>query len=300
MTARRASKSAVRITPSLLRRWPLPKLDQTLGKEGRGKVLVVGGSEQIPGAVILSAIGALRAGAGTLQIATSSGVAPFVATLVPEARVIGLRQSRSGELSSTSCRTIHTEVARCDALLIGPGMMDPRAGVALLQHCVRAQTRATLVVDAAPLAAFHGRKPLPRRYSGGVIATPHTGEMAKLWGVPRERVIADPLDLASRAAARLGIIVALKGADTFVAAPDGRVFHNTAGNVGLGTSGSGDTLAGVIAGLCARGAEPLQAAVWGIYLHAKAGEILARKIAPLGFLARELLTEIPPLLSKLT
>jgi hydroxyethylthiazole kinase-like uncharacterized protein yjeF len=156
------------------------------------------------------------------------------------------------------------------------------------------------VVDAAPLAAFRGRQPPARRYPGGIIATPHAGEMAKLWGVSREQVLANPLELARSAAARLGIIVALKGADTFVAAPDGRVFHNTAGNMGLGTSGSGDTLAGVIAGLCARGAEPLQAAVWGIYLHAKAGEVLARKVAPLGFLARELLTEIPPLLGKLS
>ncbi len=93
-------------------------------------------------------------------------------------------------------------------------------------------------------------------------------------------------------------MVALKGAQTFVVAPDGSAYRNTAGNVGLGTCGSGDALSGVIAGLTARGAPPLQAAVWGVYLHAKAGDILARRIGPLGFLARELLTEIPPLLVK--
>jgi len=93
--------------------------------------------------------------------------------------------------------------------------------------------------------------------------------------------------------------VALKGAQTFVVAPDGTAYRNTAGNVGLGTSGSGDTLSGVIAGLSARGASALQAAVWGVYLHAKAGDVLARRIGGLGFLARELLSEIPPLLVKL-
>jgi len=105
--------------------------------------------------------------------------------------------------------------------------------------------------------------------------------------------------VARAAAAQLGLVITLKGAHTFVVAPDGTAFQNDAGNVGLGTSGSGDVLSGVIAGLCARGASALQAAVWGVYLHAKAGDRLARRIGPLGFLARELLGEIPQLLRKL-
>ena len=97
----RASK-AVHVTPGLLRRWALPALDGALGKEDRGHVLVVGGSEEIPGAVMLAALGALRAGAGKLQIATSRGVAPAVGVAVPEARVIGLAHDRRGELTATS------------------------------------------------------------------------------------------------------------------------------------------------------------------------------------------------------
>lgn len=100
-------------------------------------------------------------------------------------------------------------------------------------------------------------------------------------------------------AARLDAVVALKGPETFIAAPDGTTYRNTAGNLGLGTSGSGDTLSGVIAGLAARGADPLQAAVWGVFVHARAGELLARRIAPLGFLARELLAEVPALVASL-
>jgi NAD(P)H-hydrate repair Nnr-like enzyme with NAD(P)H-hydrate dehydratase domain len=120
--------------------------------------------------------------------------------------------------------------------------------------------------------------------------------MAQIWGSTPEQVLADPLTIARAAARELGAIVTLKGAQTFVVAPDGRAFHNTAGNIGLGTSGSGDALSGVIAGLSARGASALQAAVWGVYLHAKAGDVLARRMGPLGFLAREVLTEIPSLL----
>jgi NAD(P)H-hydrate repair Nnr-like enzyme with NAD(P)H-hydrate dehydratase domain len=123
--------------------------------------------------------------------------------------------------------------------------------------------------------------------------------MARLCGVDRDEVLARPKETVTAMARKLGIIIALKGPCTYVAAPDGQLLHNTAGNLGLGTSGSGDTLAGVIVGLCARGASPLQATAWGVHVHAKAGEALARKVAPLGFLARELLGEVPPLLAKL-
>jgi hydroxyethylthiazole kinase-like uncharacterized protein yjeF len=298
--ARRARAAGPRtITPALLRAWPLPEVDGALGKVERGQVLVVGGSEQVPGAVILSAVAALRAGAGTLQIATSRSVAPYVATQVPEARVIGLSQTRSGELAKSSCRAIHEEVERADAVLIGPGMFDGRAGMELVQHCLSGGTRAALIVDAAALTALRSKPRTRRKSALTVIAMPHAGEMAKLWGVTREQVMNDPLALARSAAQELDIVLALKGAETFIGAPDGRVFRNTAGNPGLGTSGSGDTLAGITAGLCARGADPLQATVWGVYLHAKAGEALARSVAPLGFLARELPGEVPRLLAQL-
>jgi len=296
---KRSRPRAALVDPELLRAWPLPALDGKEGKEERGHVLVVGGSVEIPGAVILAATAALRAGAGKLQIATSRSVAPAVAIRMPEARVVGLGESARGELSGDSCRAIHDEVGRCDALLIGPGMMDARAGTRLLRHCVASAARAALIVDAAPLAAFTGRKPLQRRHDAGIVLTPHAGEMAKLWGVERDEVRAHALDIATEAAACLGAIVVLKGRHTWIVAPDGSAYQNTAGNVGLGTSGSGDALAGVIAGLCARGAEPLQAAVWGVYLHARAAEVLAKKMGGVGFLARELLPEIPRLLAAL-
>lgn len=285
---------STRIGPALLRRLPLPPVDGEQGKEGRGCVLVVGGSEQIPGAVILAATAALRAGAGKLQIATGRRVAPWVAVAVPEARVIGLPCSPTGELAARACAAIRDEAASCDALLVGPGMMDARAGVELVRRCVRQPRGPALIVDAAPLAAF------PEARAGGrpVILTPHAGEMATLWGVRKEEVQAAPLRIARAAAARLGVVVVLKGAVTIVAAPNGSAFHNTAGNSGLGTSGSGDALSGVIAGLCARGADPLHAAIWGVYLHARAGDVLARRMGQQGFLAREIAPEIPPLIEQ--
>lgn len=302
--------SVTRIDAQLLQRWRLPAMNGELGKVGRGQVLVIGGSVQNPGAVMLAGISALRAGAGRLQLATASKVAPLVAVSVPEARVIGLLQGTDGELSTTSCRAIRAEMAACDTLLVGPGMMRDRAAAAVLRAYFDGACTGSMVVDAGALAAFtaHAQKPAASpqrsRASAGTepqlaILTPHAGEMARMCGIERSAVLDDPLGIAREAAARYRAVIVLKGAETFVAGPDGHAFHNTAGGLGLGTSGSGDALAGLIAGLSARGAEPLQAAVWGVHLHALAGDRLSRRLGPLGFLARELSPEVPFLLEEL-
>ncbi|HLL24212.1 MAG TPA: NAD(P)H-hydrate dehydratase [Kofleriaceae bacterium] len=284
----------IRINPALLRRWPLPALDSELGKVARGKVLVVGGSDEIPGAAVLAALAALRAGAGTLAIATTRLVAPHVAVVVPEARVIGVPATRQGELAATAARLLHDDIGRCNALLVGPGMLEGPAAGPLLATAARSNPGATVVVDAGALAAVRALRTRP----DGAVITPHVGEMAKLCGVDAKGIAAHAREHALETAAELGVVVVLKGATTYIAAPDGTCYANVAGNLGLGTSGSGDTLSGVIAGLGARGATPLQAAVWGVHVHAKAGELLARRVAPLGFLARELLDAVPGLVAR--
>jgi len=115
-----------------------------------------------------------------------------------------------------------------------------------------------------------------------------------------EEVAHDPAATARRAAAELRAVVALKGAETYIATPDGTAYCYRSENIGLATSGSGDTLSVVIAGLAARGAEPAQAAAWGVYLHGAAGARLSERVGQVGFLARELLAEIPPLMAQLS
>jgi ADP-dependent NAD(P)H-hydrate dehydratase len=291
--------SARRITASLLRGWPLPKPDPKLGKESRGDALIVGGSAQIPGAAMLAGLCALRAGAGRLQIATARSVASEVAVAMLEARVIPLPETRRGELGAGAYRTLRAEIAACNALLLGPGMCDGRAALELVRHCVRARASCALILDAEALRIFDGRKPLGSSLTGEVVITPHAGEMARLWGCERDIVLKSPLKVAREAASALRVVVVMKGPRTFIVAPDGRAFYNEAGNSGLGTSGSGDALSGVIAGLAARGATALQAASWGVHLHAMAGDVLAKRIGPLGFLAREIPAEIPALLGQL-
>jgi hydroxyethylthiazole kinase-like uncharacterized protein yjeF len=145
-----------------------------------------------------------------------------------------------------------------------------------------------LLDDPARVAARGGR----------MVLTPHAGEMAALTGLSKDEVLADPLAAARGAAQRLKAVIVMKGAVTHVVTPDGQAWRHEGGVKGLATSGSGDVLAGVICGLLARGAHPAQAAVWAVYLHARAGLRLSQRIGPLGFLARELLDEIAPALAQ--
>jgi NAD(P)H-hydrate repair Nnr-like enzyme with NAD(P)H-hydrate dehydratase domain len=119
-------------------------------------------------------------------------------------------------------------------------------------------------------------------------------------GMERKDVEAEPANAACQAASELYSVMALKGALTFVATPRREVSVCREGNVGLATSGSGDVLAGIIAGLLARGAPAFVATCWGVYLHATAGDRLSRRIGPLGFLAHELLAEIPGIMGALS
>lgn len=298
-TATKKVKPGTRLSAALLRSWPLPSLAGAQGKEDRGRVLVVGGSAQIPGGVRLAGEAALRAGAGKLQIAIAQSAAQGLAIAMPEARVIGLSESRSGELARRSVQKIAGEADRCDALVVGPGMMESVAAEQLLRHCVLGACAGLLVVDGAALDAFRELRRLPAAQKRGVIITPHSGEMARLCGIDRDEVLRRPAALALEVARALDVVVVLKGPVSHLAAPDGRSLVNTRGNKGLGTSGSGDVLAGIIGGLAARGADAFQAAAWGVYAHARAGEVLARQIAPLGFIARELLPVIPKVLHQL-
>jgi hydroxyethylthiazole kinase-like uncharacterized protein yjeF len=300
----RASKVSegrpVRITRALLRDWPLPQPSDASDKEDRGRVLVVGGETETPGAVILAATAALRAGAGKLRIATCRSLASHVAVSVLEARVVALPETRNQAIAASG----KEEIIRCSkdtrAVLIGPGLIDERAAARIARVMIARVKGATLILDAAALSFFKNSGRRPQSLSGKIILTPNADEMCEMLGISEASLKRDPCAAARRVASELGVCLVMKGNETFIAAPQTKkVYSNRAGNVGLATSGSGDVLSGIIAGLAARGAPPLQAAVWGVYLHARAGDELAKRTGRLGYLARELLQEVPALMSLL-
>jgi ADP-dependent NAD(P)H-hydrate dehydratase len=182
---------------------------------------------------------------------------------------------------------------------MGPGMIAEEEAAALAGTLLEGTAGPAFALDAAAMSGLRDQRAALRRHGGRVVITPHAGEMAGLLGMAKAAVEEDPLGTARRAAAMLQVVVALKGAATWIADPAGRAWVNRHGCGGLGTSGSGDTLAGLIAGLLARGAEPAQAVLWGVYTHAEAGHRLARAQGPLGFLAREIPGEFPRILADL-
>jgi hydroxyethylthiazole kinase-like uncharacterized protein yjeF len=291
---------AVAVGPALLRKLALPKPDDGASKDERGRVLVVGGSAQVAGAVRLAGEAALRAGAGKLQMATVVSSAAALGMAVPESLVVALPQGRSGEImGARAAQLLGRNASSVDAMLIGPGMQSARAAHALIASLVgRLRGDATLILDAAAIEALRTNDSLLATLGGRAVLTPHAGEMASLLGVEKDAVEAAPAELALGAAGTFGAVVVLKGATSWIATPEGALYRYDGGNVGLATSGSGDTLAGIVAGLAARGAPPVHAVAWGVFLHGSAGRALARRMGTLGFLARELLAEIPPLLRR--
>jgi len=290
------SSDGIPIDAALLRSWPLPQPGDG-GKDERGRIFVVAGAPKMPGAAILCATAALRAGAGKLQIGTCASVAAHVGSAVLESLVVPLDETPSGAIALTSAPEIIERANEADALVIGPGLVDESASSDLIA-AVAAKLDVPAVIDAAALACFAGRRDAFARLRGRAVLTPHAGEMATMLDCERDAVEAHRPRYAREAAQKFGAIVALKGATTYVADPAGALYRNDHGDVGLATSGSGDVLAGIIGGLLARGTEPLHAAVWGVSLHAHAGAALSDRIG-LGFLARELPPEIPHLMREL-
>jgi hydroxyethylthiazole kinase-like uncharacterized protein yjeF len=284
------------VNDSLLRRWPLPSYDGAADKESRGHVLVVAGSREMPGAAWLAATGALRAGAGKLVVATGASVATGLALMLPESRVIALPESSAGGLRTSGLDSIRESLDCVDAVLLGPGWTDKATSHAFTQKVLdAARAQTPVVLDAM---AMDGIDQVTAR--GLRLLTPHAGEMAHLWDVTKAEVLAHSQEFCVMTAERWQCVVALKGATTFVATPDGSLWCHQAARPGLGTSGSGDALAGVIAGVVARGATLAQAAVWGVALHSRAGSALAATRGPIGFLASELLVKIPALMHLLS
>lgn len=292
-----SENNVIQVLPEVLQQWPLPQPDAEADKNERGRILIVGGAPQMPGAVILAATAALRAGAGRLRIATVGSIATAVGVAVPEAYVVSLKETEAGGIHPDEAEKLSDLANWAKAVVIGPGMLDEENTLKLLQKFLPLIKKPTLLLDATSFVSLYEDATSLHRFDGNAVITPHAGEMASILKLEKDYIEANQLEIAQQASHKLGVVVALKGHYTYIAAPtQAPVYCNQFGNVGLAMSGSGDVLAGIIGGLLARGVEPHQAAVWGVYAHARAGDELAQKVGQVGYLARELLNEIPALL----
>lgn len=294
------------VTPSLLRDWPLPAPGED--KYSRGSVLVIGGARATPGAALLAGAAALRAGAGKLTLAVAESVAVHVGVALPECGAMGLPETPGGSVTGEGLDLISSYLDSADAILVGPGLDDPDLAEDLLRALVEREAAAgdkndgggpAVVLDAFALGALVNVQDRCDPWKGRLILTPNPKEAEILLGRDLKDLPADVAEIADRYQAVVscqGLIARPSGPD---APEESELWKITTGYGGLGTSGSGDVLAGAIAGLRARGTTGPQAACWGTHLHAAAADRLASRLGPLGFLARELADELPALMLEL-
>jgi hydroxyethylthiazole kinase-like uncharacterized protein yjeF len=317
------SKTAAQpVTPTLLRDWPLPGGGS--GKDDRGSVLVIGGARKTPGAALLAGTAALRAGAGRLTLAVAGSTAVQVAVALPEAGVVGLAETDDGAVEGSGVSVLAEELDKAAAVLVGPGLDDMDEAESLLRELLKldsgnaggdgrnpggSASRPALVLDAYALGCLPGLLGELGPWAGRLILTPNVTESGVLLGREVEDLHRDVAEIARR----YGAVVSCQGviADPGPGGKEGgspgnapgtgniQLWEITTGYGGLGTSGSGDILAGAIAGLRARGTSDAQATCWGTHLHAAAGDRLASRFGSLGYLARELADELPALMMEL-
>jgi ADP-dependent NAD(P)H-hydrate dehydratase len=286
------------VTKELFADWPLP--DPGSSKNTRGTVLMVGGSSSVPGAMILAGEGALRAGGGKLQVATTEGVAAQMAVSIPEALVSRTPELQSGDISPEAGDQILALAESATAILLGPGITSPEAATKLLTEIVPRLSHQRVVVDALGSAYITSDIESLHHLDTTAVLTVNPTEVAYTLGIEEDEVDKDPLAATVELAHRARAVVLCGGSDKYIANPAGQTWWVSAGCPGLGISGSGDVQAGIVTGLLARGADVEQAAVWGAWLHGRSGEVLAERVGPLGFLARELPAVVPGLLGELS
>ena len=280
------------VTTQLLRSWAPHEPDDGGDKHSRGTVAVVGGGTSTPGAVLLAGLAALRVGAGRLQVVTVDTTSVALGVTLPEAMVSGLPADEHGSISPDATDRLAETLSGAGTVVLGPGLSGDGVPSLLRQLLPRLGDDVTLVLDAVALTALAQMPELLAPLAARTVLTPNSGELAAL--LDGEQL--EEREACTAVVEKYGAVVSGRG---WVVCPDGRTWREEAGGIGLGTSGSGDVLAGLVGGMLARGAEPAQAAVWGQYLHAAAGDRLSAQLGRLGFLARELLDEVPRVLTTL-
>jgi NAD(P)H-hydrate epimerase len=271
------------------RRWLKPR-GASDHKGDFGHILMLAGSPTMPGAAIMAASGALRAGVGRLTAALPQACQLAFSTNLPEAMLLSLPEHAAGVILKSERDKISSfKVANC--FLIGPGLGRHDETQELVRDLLPYIDRPA-VVDADGLFAVCGYLPLLKSVKAPLIITPHPGEMAQLLGVRVEEVQENRTEVAVEFAKQCGVIVVLKGAGTVIATPEGRIFLNNNGNPGMAVGGSGDVLAGMVAALLAQGLAPAVATACAVWLHGKAGDLAAAVVGEASLLPHDLLNHV--------
>jgi NAD(P)H-hydrate epimerase len=249
---------------------------------------MVAGSEQYRGAALLAGGAALRAGCGMVYLGVPDVIRDGIDVALREAITIPLPTTEAGTVAPGAADVLVPYLEKANALAVGPGMGRQAETDEFIRALV-ARAGVPVAIDADGITAFAGRSDLLRRPGAQIVVTPHSGELARLVEAEVPDVPVERLDFTSKTAERLGLTLLHKGAPTLIAAPGAGVWVNTTGSSALATGGTGDVLTGIVAGLMAQGAEPLDAACVASWLHGRAGELAAEDRSTRGVVAGDLL-----------
>ena len=250
----------------------LPRRGADAHKKSSGSVALLAGSDEVGGAALLAARGAVRAGAGYATLGTTPGVKQAVTGAIPE--LLCRAVTAADVLGPDAVEAFRDVIEGADALAIGPGIGRGPDQEKLVEAALH-EARAPVVIDADGLNVLAGRTDVLRDRPGSAVLTPHPAELGRLLQQSVGEIQSDRLGAARRAARELGCVVLLKGFRTIVAAPGGEAVVNPSGGPELATAGTGDVLSGVLAALLAAGLPPFHAAWCGAYLHGVAGSLAA-------------------------
>ena len=271
----------------------LPERPEHGHKGTFGTCIVMAGARGYTGAACLAARSAVRAGAGLVKLAVPAGCCPVVESHVLEPVKVPLPETEAGTLSQEALGSLLEIGADAGAFAIGPGITTDPDTAALVCSLLPELDRP-FVLDADGINCLSGSLDVLKKLRAPAILTPHPGELARLTGGETARVNADRIETARSFTREHGIFLVLKGAPTVVASPEGIVYVNPTGNSGLGSGGTGDVLTGLIAGLLAQGAPPLDAACAGVFLHGRAADLAIEDLTEYSLCASDVLEAIPP------
>lgn len=271
--------------------------DRPIGanKGSFGKVLIAAGSVNYIGAACLAAGGAMRVGAGLVTLAAPRSLVPVMAAKLTETTYLPLAETRLGGVAPEAARTVSQNLENYNVLLAGCGLGQGIPVARFIANSILRSKRPlpSLIMDADGLNALVQVPNWWQYLPDDAILTPHPGEMVRLTGLSVDEIQEDRIGVARRFAGQWNKTVVLKGAYTVVASPNGTVGLSGEANPGLASAGTGDVLAGAIAGLVAQGVPLFEAAVLGVYLHAQAGERVRDSLGDAGMLASDLIGQLP-------
>ena len=277
----------------------IPKRPLNANKGTFGRVLVSAGSINYTGAAYLACAGAYRVGAGLVTLATARSLQPSIVPMLAEATYLPLPESGHGIIATEAAEIVYHECSGYNVLLLGCGLGQHHPTVNYVTNLLQKEDLPTLVLDADGLNILAKIPNWEKKIPLNMVLTPHPGEMSRLTGVPVEEIQKDRVGAAVHYAKEWRRIIVLKGAFTVIAAPDGRCRISPFGNPGLASAGTGDVLAGVIAGLAGQGLELFDAAALGVYLHGRAGEKVKTETGDTGMIASDLLPALPKVIKQL-